>query len=222
MRVVSFGWVEQTENRYYRRASILPEWLVFGSPRCPVLISAPGVTMRLPRLRFRLRGLMVLVAVVGLGLGATLTTQRRQERFLRLADSHFQRSSRYHHARIGSAIIHDDASCPEFRQKGHLPSEGGWHHHPLSGLSSKHDEDWSIHHDTLYLKYMKANQSPRRPVEADPPLPPGQINPIHDRGRPAPGPGRGPFGFVSRGRPRRGCRRRRRGRRLRRRRGRCR
>lgn len=131
--------------------------------------------MRLPRLRMQLRWLMFLVAVAGLILGTGVALRRRQQLFEQLARDHSIGWS--HYARSGSAYLHDDASCAEFREKEYPPSEGGQHLHPLGGLPSKHDRQWMRYHGEMTEKYGFAARWPGLPVGADPPAPSGPDRP---------------------------------------------
>lgn len=96
--------------------------------------------------RFRLRTLMIVVAVVGLLLGGGLTLRRRSAQFRVLAQ--------HHHALAGFATMtYADGSSTEFR----LTPEG---------YQAK--QDW---HLVLRDKYKCAARYPWLPVPADPPEP---------------------------------------------------
>ena len=51
--------------------------------------------MRLPQVRFALRHLMVLVALVGLVVGMIVVGEKRRTRFRDLADEHPEQGMRY-------------------------------------------------------------------------------------------------------------------------------
>ena len=128
--------------------------------------------MRLPRFRFRLWWLMVLVAVVGLVLGVGVTIQKRQQRFAVLGTYHFEGYYRY--LRSSSNVMHDDATCAEFWEKEYPPSEGGQHLHPIGGMMSKRDYLWMVYHSKMGDKYSAAWNRPWLPVSPDPLPPPGR------------------------------------------------
>ena len=149
--------------------------------------------MRLPRLRFRLRWLLVLVAVAGVMFGVGAALRRRQRQFEQLTKEHAQGSLKY--ARAGSAYWHEDASCVEFQENQSLPSPGGYHMHPLAGLSTKHDNQWQSYHSAMARRYQRARQRPWLPVGADPAPPLGEDQPDFGRPKPigrAPAPDTGP------------------------------
>ena len=131
--------------------------------------------VRLPRLRLRLRGLMIAVAIIGLLLGGSVALQRRSLRFKQLARYHAQGALLY--ARHGSGMFHDDTTCAEFREQEYSPSPNGQHYHPIGGFLTKRDGLWLRYHEQMAGKYVSAAESPWLPIAPDPPPPPGPDRP---------------------------------------------
>jgi hypothetical protein len=122
-------------------------------PQLPPHIVEDGA-MRLGRVRFTIRRMMVVVAGAGIILGASVVLQRRHARFSELA------------------VHHEASSQLRFIAQGEV---GGSHSsrllnglgEELSGLSNARVE-W---HRRLGVKYRRAARSPWLPVEPDPPEP---------------------------------------------------
>ena len=99
--------------------------------------------MRLPRVRFTVRGLMVAVAAVGLVLGVYATCRSRSARFHALMISHESRAMEL----LDEAPPGADAAV---RRRFHTRL------------------DW---HETMYAKYERAARHPWLTVAPDPPEP---------------------------------------------------
>jgi hypothetical protein len=111
--------------------------------------------MRMPR--FRVRTLMIVVAVLALPLGLCM---ERRSRFLRLAAEHAREAYRG-----GSALpMIFDNSGPEPRYCDDSGRE-------LSASEAEQRIALNSWHDSLALKYRRAAASPWLPVEPDPPEP---------------------------------------------------
>ena len=103
--------------------------------------------MCLSRVRFTVRRMMVMVAVIGVLSGGLLWLKRRHERFSRLSSWHGN------YVRwIGVGCLHEM----------HWSTYGGG---PLPADWSEAREDW---HRALMEKYQAAASRPWFPVEADP------------------------------------------------------
>jgi hypothetical protein len=108
--------------------------------------------MRVPRVRFTIRWLMIAVAVVGTVLGVVL---ERRSRFLRLAD--------YHRSQIVGAhrvqALMRNGGCVTFW----MDAKGRTVSSPQEAKDRWHTE--------LSSKYVLAARCPWLPVESDPPEP---------------------------------------------------
>jgi hypothetical protein len=98
--------------------------------------------MRLPRVQFTLRRLMVAVAIVGLTVGIGIEGERRRSRFLRIAIDHSHQ-----------AIL---------RLSGNTWS-------PLRMVEMQ--KAYAHYHDLMAQKYKRAARYPWLPVAPDPPKP---------------------------------------------------
>ncbi len=105
--------------------------------------------MRLTRVRFTIRLMMIVVAGAGVVLGASVELHRRHDRFLRLAEHH-------------------EASCSITRACGKT-------RYSATNALGEDVRRWSRRriewHSTLAEKYRLAANLPWMPVEADPPEP---------------------------------------------------
>jgi hypothetical protein len=105
--------------------------------------------MRLPRVRFTIRWMMLVVAGAGTIFGVSVESQRRRDRFLRLAEHH-EASSRITWACGIRSFSATNDLCEDVR--GWSSARIGWH-------------------SRLGEKYRRAASSPWMPVEPDPPQP---------------------------------------------------
>lgn len=105
----------------------------------------------LPRLRFRLtvRGLMIVVAVVGLVIGLGVEGERRRERYLSLARQHAIIREDLHKFLV---IVSPTDSVQFFGDRRAIADRVGYH-------------------GRLKAKYEAAARFPWLPVEPDPPEP---------------------------------------------------
>jgi hypothetical protein len=99
--------------------------------------------MRLPRLRFTVRRMMVAVAVVALVLGAVALGVRSGE---------FRNRARYHEVMAASPLLGVKPAPPVFDPVRYTPK-------------------WSAYHARLKRKYERAARRPWLFVAPDPPLP---------------------------------------------------
>jgi hypothetical protein len=104
--------------------------------------------MKLPRVRFTVRRLMVAVAAVGLIVGLGVEGERRRERFRQEAIRHY--------------VIRSDGESAR-RVWAQLPTV-----FPERVAAIK---AWLSYHDRMARKYERAARFPWRPVAADPPEP---------------------------------------------------
>lgn len=126
--------------------------------------------MRLLARRWRLRTLMVAVAVVAAALGAWLQGERRRSEYQRRAVAHQKEWFAY--AQSGSGTFHPNATCREFREEGYPPTEDGSHWHSIGGLPKRAVREWTAYHSAMEGKYWAAARFPWLPAPADPPAPP--------------------------------------------------
>lgn len=131
--------------------------------------------MRLPRVRFRLWWLMILVAVVALILGCRRTLARRRSAFGDRAWAHQSSARRWLGAWDGSGTVCDNEACEEYRREGYPPTADGKHLHPVGGLPKRIVREWVGYHAAMAEKYHQAAQSPWKPVADDPPEPPRPV-----------------------------------------------
>jgi hypothetical protein len=104
--------------------------------------------MRLPRVRFTVRRMMVAVAVVGLLAGLGVEGERRRERFREEAIHHF--------------VIRSDGERAR-RLWAQLPTV---FHERVAAIDA-----WLSYHERMEEKYDRAASFPWLPVAADPPEP---------------------------------------------------
>ncbi len=109
--------------------------------------------MKLPRVRFTVRRMMILVAIAAISLALPVELGRRRGRFLEL-------------------VAHHAAAERSISDEMHLMAPVL----DLSSLSGRRDGWQSIrgrleHHRTMRVKYQNAIASPWLPVSPDPPEP---------------------------------------------------
>ena len=107
--------------------------------------------MRLPQIRFTIRHLMVLVALVGLAVGMIVEGEKRRTRFRNLAAEHLERGMRYF-------ILFGGGDSEYQRKSMRLWEE---RYGPIVA-----------YHGKLREKYEWAGRFPWLPVASDPPEPP--------------------------------------------------
>jgi Tfp pilus assembly protein PilX len=114
--------------------------------------------MRLPRVRFTMRRMMVVVAVIAMVMGTVAGLQRRRESFERRAQMF---------ARRASAAIMDEQAYRTSR-RSNRPGSPFYYDNRTTGAYSQLVE----HYDALRVKYERAAARPWRFVATDPPEPP--------------------------------------------------
>jgi hypothetical protein len=107
--------------------------------------------MALPRIRFTIRRLMVLVMVVGVGTGLVVEGERRRARFRALADQHEDLALR-------CSVVYPGPDSEDQRRMVRLWQE--W------------DVQTATYHARLAEKYGRAARFPWVPLAPDPPEPP--------------------------------------------------
>jgi hypothetical protein len=110
--------------------------------------------MRLPR--FRLRTMMILVAVVGVIAGIGIVGERRRARFSELADQH--------RLQVVNVLEGPTDYDGEFRGD---PDVLNLEMRPVTGVVRLRD----LWHMAMARKYRRATRYPWLPVEPDPPEP---------------------------------------------------
>jgi hypothetical protein len=108
--------------------------------------------MRLPR--FRIRTLMIAVAVVAIPLGAMVAVAERRQRFMRMATAHWR-------ATVAVQILENGTANGVVEH--YLDARGV----PLGAQQQARDK-W---HETMAEKYRQAARRPWLPVPPDPPEP---------------------------------------------------
>lgn len=129
--------------------------------------------MRLLPRRWRLRTLMIAVAVVAAALGGWLAIEHRRVDFRRRAVYHLDQRIDYEIVRSGHwGLTHRNDSCSEFQAEGYPPTRDGKHWHPIRGLPKRVVREWVEYHRAQEQKYWAAARAPWLPVAPDPPMPP--------------------------------------------------
>jgi hypothetical protein len=114
--------------------------------------------MRLPRMRFTVRRLMIAVAFLALFLGGWVWMERKSARFSDLAN--------WHHSQITCIFDGCMGADGEFVYEAtSLPQRDG---DPPVSLRQQRIDTW---HRQISMKYWAAARRPWLPVEPDPPEP---------------------------------------------------
>lgn len=103
--------------------------------------------MRLPRVRFTVRRMMVAVAILALALTAYAGIERRRARLQRLAQFHWEKVA-------ANSVVQADANPTIYRASASLRNRQLAHYHV-----------------NLAYKYANAARHPLLPVATDPPEP---------------------------------------------------
>lgn len=150
--VIGSSASEAIENGNERLAESMAVGHSGGSYHSDSAIEHEGSVMRVPRVRFTIRSLMIAVAVVGTVLGVVL---ERRSRFLRLAE--------YHRSQIVGAHLVQAL----MRNRGCVTYWMDANGRTVSSAQPAKDQ-W---HNELSSKYLLAARCPWLPVEGDPPEP---------------------------------------------------
>jgi hypothetical protein len=137
--------------------------------------------VRLPRLRFTIRWMMVVVAIVALALGSTLwgLKMRRLARSYALRASMSKQLESKHRgleARVTGAVQEIEELQQEIGEPGPVREEPsfaaiGLDQMRLISEYAAHSRRLADHHATLRRKYERAARYPWLPVDPDPPEP---------------------------------------------------
>src|SRR5258708_6870330 len=121
--------------------------------------------MRLPRVRFTARLIVIAVVLVALPLGLIATVQLREARFRRLAAYHLQ---------CENALLDEVGvfECNSFQRDGETLDEAQDRMAAARGPDHYRAYKAYLYHSQLNEKYVRAAAYPWRPVDPDPPPPP--------------------------------------------------
>ena len=119
--------------------------------------------MQLPRIRLSLRGMMLVIAVIGATLGLI---EERRARFARIANAHAMERVNLQLSELDVYIITKAKQIGEDRSPSVLAAyERSWREAlPLARFVE--------HHAQMSEKYERASSRPWLPVATDPPAPP--------------------------------------------------